>query len=331
MELPTGLSHFFVTKNDVPVGDSYSVQNWQFVSASAAYTIYSSPLTGALVEALPVNHDRAVLRIGKKNILFRDYAEAPTDSYWYDDNGILYVAWHVGAGLFNAQKVMYVIPQAGFFPQGDHQGLILDLASDFQWDARSDVAIHVLRPDVEWRPVVRVAAVSTTLPEVYALALDGNELRLPTNGTAWRYLPTRSVTRTISAGSHVITFSDRTLARVFIERSQAPSTQTLLRITDLRRQTAYAWTLAIPARSNTTTLGLLDAYNPHWQVSGAPILKHFVLDGYANGWSVPAGPATRIEVYYSGQIFVVAGLWISIAGFAALFLLAAAQRLRRPT
>jgi arabinofuranan 3-O-arabinosyltransferase len=68
-------------------------------------------------------------------------------------------------------------------------------------------------------------------------------------------------------------------------------------------------------------LQLAESYAPGWELSGLPASRsaqHIELDGYANGWLVPAGPAFGFEIRYGPDA------WYAVTRSLSLFALAIA-------
>jgi hypothetical protein len=103
----------------------------------------------------------------------------------------------------------------------------------------------------------------------------------------------------------------------------------------VRHQSRTALTLQVAASSRPYWLVLGESLNQGWHATidghglGAPRL----VDGYANGWLVPAsvgGHAVTVRLEWVPQRVVRVALWLSLAGaLACLVIIAAAARARR--
>jgi hypothetical protein len=80
--------------------------------------------------------------------------------------------------------------------------------------------------------------------------------------------------------------------------------------------------VSLPKRDAPMALVFREAYHPEWILSSYADksigTEHFTVDGYANGWIVPAGPAIETTIsYYPQQIFYI-GIGISIISFGII-------------
>ena len=90
------------------------------------------------------------------------------------------------------------------------------------------------------------------------------------------------------------------------------------------RHSDTAYTVEVPARDRDRWLVLGQSHNRGWQatVDGADLGPPVVIDGFANGWLLPAGGAATVELRWTPQRLVDWGLRLSVLAVAAALLIA---------
>jgi len=72
----------------------------------------------------------------------------------------------------------------------------------------------------------------------------------------------------------------------------------------------------MPERLDSFMLIFGDAFNPEWKLvhKGKPLneAQHIEVNGYANGWVVPAGEATVMTIEYLPQRYATVGAAVSL-------------------
>lgn len=64
------------------------------------------------------------------------------------------------------------------------------------------------------------------------------------------------------------------------------------------KQSPRAYSLQLPARTQSSYLVLNQAYNSRWRLSGIDWLDHLEVNGGINGWFIPAGAAVTVQIVY---------------------------------
>ncbi len=177
------------------------------------------------------------------------------------------------------------------------------------------------------------------------VTLDGRPLRVRLTGTAADALARRALgvescgpAVQLSAGPHRLEAVAGTHSGIDLDRLVFDSGAT-----PVATPAATTATVHLGAQSATSLDGTLDAptdtwlvlgesWNPGWTASvggrdlGAPVL----IDGYANGWLVPAGTSGAIHLRWTPQRSVTVSLWISLVAVLLTTALAILARNRPP-
>ena len=101
---------------------------------------------------------------------------------------------------------------------------------------------------------------------------------------------------------------------------------------DAVRRSDTAYTMRVPPRDDDRWLVLGQSYNRGWHatVDGTDLGPPTVIDGFANGWRLPAGEAAVVELRWSPQRLVDWALRLSVLAVAAAALIACRGRPDRP-
>jgi len=156
--------------------------------------------------------------------------------------------------------------------------------------------------------------------------IDGKEyaLRLA-HPTYSDYARTVTVRADLGAGDHKLVFpSDGSVERVFLIRH--PLLPDNIEAAPIKEWKMSSWVVSVPAHTTPLVLGFLESFNKGWVLHGVRDARHFVLDGYANGWILPPGPQQQITIFYQGQVWLLIG---EIASALALAMVCAAIVIKR--
>ena len=115
-------------------------------------------------------------------------------------------------------------------------------------------------------------------------------------------------------------------------RLAAPPSDGIGRV-DAVRHSDTAYTVRVPPRDSDRWLALGQSYNRGWHatVEGTDLGPPTVIDGFANGWLLPAGEAAVVELRWTPQRLVDWALRLSVLALAAAALIAWKGRPDRPS
>ena len=101
---------------------------------------------------------------------------------------------------------------------------------------------------------------------------------------------------------------------------------------DAVRHSDTAYTVRVPPRDNDRWLALGQSHNRGWHASvgGTDLGPPIVIDGFANGWLLPAGEAAVVELRWTPQRLVDWALRLSVLAVVAAALIAWRGRPDRP-
>lgn len=98
-------------------------------------------------------------------------------------------------------------------------------------------------------------------------------------------------------------------------------------------QTSASHYVVSSRASSAMLVAIPQQYREDWELRGAPLAKHVLVDGYANGWLLPAGSYRFTVDYHSADFAASRLLPILVLGSTLLLgiYLAIARRLRPST
>lgn len=321
VSLPAGAPPDMVVEvNGNPLGKRVSLGNWELSSRRLPlhHLLVATPIN-ASAQLVFGNPGRAALLIAGKTIPSRQHA--PLDGpYWYLHEGRVYLAWPEKSRLPHRGRLV-VIPATWFHNHGSNQRLQLDALSALR-KGRNALVITVTGQRYLDVPFAIAAYRAALAPEtIFPLDIDGRryDLRIQDSGASDIAL-SRPATVRLAKGLHTVTFDPFSNAiRVYFRKEpiEAPPA----RLTALAVTSPYSsfWRVSLPARTSAEALVFLESFDKSWQLRGVVGAKHFVADGYANGWMLPPGPAASVALYYRGENWVLWGVAASV--FSAMVLL----------
>lgn len=164
----------------------------------------------------------------------------------------------------------------------------------------------------------------------------GRRVALTTCGGEPLQLPAGDTTILTAAGGLTGLDLDRLVLRSAAGGTAAPETGTLVGATvpedrpavSVVDETRTSFSVDVAERTEPTWLILGQSHNLGWTASadGTDLGEPQLINGYANGWLLPAGSATRVELTWEPQGVVDLALAGTVAGLAVTLFLA----LRRP-
>ena len=167
-------------------------------------------------------------------------------------------------------------------------------------------------PDITIDRQVVHTAVTITRPQLLGLA------RVPL-----RICSSEAVTA--GPGSRVVSRASQLLRPVALTMTGSIATAAPTMPVTTRRWQATLRQVGVPARDEPMLLRVHENTNPGWVASLAgKSLRPVVLDGWQQGWLVPAGPAGTVSLTYAPDVLYRRALLFG--ALAALFLLALALR-----
>jgi len=88
------------------------------------------------------------------------------------------------------------------------------------------------------------------------------------------------------------------------------------------------YSLVVPGSDTDRWLILGQSHNLGWEASidGASLGEPQLIDGFANGWLIPAGPTVEVELNWTPQRLVAVSLWVSAVAIAGVLWLALRRR-----
>ncbi len=325
LQLRFGLGHprFIMTRGDKVVGKSYAIQHWHWDLKTAApqgYEVSRAPISVEAERDLNGSEGRAALQIGKRVVLNKKYVIAGgSNPFWYRKGPDLYIVWPAKLPGFG-RGTLYVVPSSWFTYHRQYQTVTLDVTPGFR-KAAGKLFIHLLTPEPLF-PTARFVHVSASVLPVHVV-LDHAPLLLRLHADDYGGMMRTDTTKvSLGRGRHKITFSRAGDKACLIIQRPVVDNQLVERLHVVSRS-MYEWTVDVPARHAPMAIGLLESYNKAWRLWGVKDARHFVLNGYANGWAIPPGPPERVTIYYLGQTWLRVGALIAGLTLIAIFVLIA--------
>ena len=189
-----------------------------------------------------------------------------------------------------------------------------------------EFAFDVYRPDahrLEIRPYT-----SDRLPEAVTVELDGRSLELSKLDVLGE--PTFVATTSLEAGTHTLVLTQK-LSENFVIRvvdGAAPNVEAPLEPVRVISQSPTAYVVET-ATDDPAILVFGESFDPRWEVkSDLGPVQPFRVNGFANGFVIPAGAQT-LRLYFGPQTLFVTGAIISLATVWAAVLVASGLLLKK--
>lgn len=176
---------------------------------------------------------------------------------------------------------------------------------------------------------------------IAAVEVDGRAIDVSIHGTAADALARHELAVRACAGSIETegAFAVRSMSRRFgfdmdqlslVSPGAAPVADVAPGPVDVLDHDDTHYELSVPASAADRWLVLGQSHNLGWEASidGESLGEPVVIDGFANGWLVPAGPEVRVQLDWTPQRLVARSLWAS--GLAVIVVLGLAFRRPRP-
>lgn len=311
--LPTGpLPEMAVSINGHPLGEPVELGRWRLSSERLPLhnllVASPSPQTEALAADNP---GRTSLTVGGRTIPRRQQASLD-GPFWYLKNNRVYLAWPQRRRFPNRGSIV-VIPATWFRDHGSRQQIELD-AFGLLRKGENALAISVTSRrylDVPYSIAAFQAALEpqTTFP----FTIDGRPYSLGIRDSgATGIARSNSVSVTLKRGYHTVQFDPYSNGvRLYFSREPLHAATPPLTAVTVASPMSSLWRVGIPPRKSTEDLILLESFDKNWELHGVAGAKHFVADGYSNGWILPPGAAASVTIYYGGENWVLLGVAIS--------------------
>lgn len=309
-----------VSVNGHPLGERASLGRWHLSGERLPLhdLLVATPASQIAAMAFD-NPGRTSLLIAGRVIPQRQWAPRG-GPYWYFENANVYLAWPQRR-RFPDRGSLVVIPSSWFHDHGSHQQIEIDAQRSLR---KSVNALTIAVTDERYLDApFSIAAYEAALePQTtFPLTIDGRRYNLGIRDTgASPIAVSRAVTVPLKGGLHSVRFDPYSNGiRLYFERQPPDMAAQPLTALSVKSSLSSLWRVGVPARKSAVALIFLESFDKGWDLRGISGAKHFVADGYANGWTLPPGGATLVTLYYRGQDWVVYGF--AISGIATLFLL----------
>ena len=313
-----------VSVNGHPLGERASLGRWRLSGKRLPLhdLLVATPASQTAAMAFD-NPGRTSLLISGRAIPQRQQAPG---AYWYLENGSVYLAWPQRRRFPNRGNLV-VIPSTWFHDHGSHQQVELDAVGSLRKGSNA-LSIAVTGERYLDAPFSIAAYEAVLEPQTtFPLAIDGRRYNLGIRDTGASAIAlSRAVTVSLKGGLHSVKFDPYSNGiRLYLRREPPAAPAPLLTALTVESPISSVWRVGIPARKSATALIFLESFDKDWELQGIPPgAKHFVADGYANGWILPPGPAASVTLYYRRENWVLLGA--AMSGLTALLLLLWALR-----